>query len=52
VIGYGWLHTALDDHSRLAYTEVLADERQETAAAFWRRARPTSKAVGSASSGS
>jgi transposase InsO family protein len=39
VIGYSWLHTALDDHSRLAYTEVLADERQETAAAFWRRAQ-------------
>jgi transposase InsO family protein len=37
--GYAYLHTALDDHSRLAYTEVLADERQETAAAFWRRAR-------------
>jgi hypothetical protein len=34
VIGYGYLHTALDDHSRLAYTEILADERKETAAAF------------------
>jgi Integrase core domain len=38
VIGYAWLHTAIDDHSRLAYTEILADERQETAAGFWRRA--------------
>jgi transposase InsO family protein len=36
--GYSFLHTAIDDHSRLAYSEVLADERQETAAAFWTRA--------------
>jgi transposase InsO family protein len=38
VIGYGYLHTALDDHSRLAYTEILADERKDTAAAFLARA--------------
>jgi len=38
VIGYGYVHTALDDHSRLAYSEVLADETAATAAAFWRRA--------------
>jgi transposase InsO family protein len=37
-IGYSYLHTALDDHSRLAYTEILADEKKETAAAFWHRA--------------
>jgi transposase InsO family protein len=36
--GYHYLHTALDDHSRLAYTEVLPDEQARTAAAFWRRA--------------
>jgi transposase InsO family protein len=36
--GYSFLHTALDDHSRLAYSEILADERKETAAAFWIRA--------------
>jgi transposase InsO family protein len=36
--GYSFLHTALDDHSRLAYSELLADERKETAAAFWTRA--------------
>jgi transposase InsO family protein len=34
VIGYSCLHTAIDDHSRLAYTEILPDERKETAAAF------------------
>jgi integrase-like protein len=38
VIGYSYLHTAIDDHSRLAYSEILADERKETAAAFWHRA--------------
>jgi Integrase core domain len=36
--GHAFLHTAPDDHSRLAYSEPLADERQETAAAFWARA--------------
>ncbi|AGP55635.1 hypothetical protein M271_20450 [Streptomyces rapamycinicus NRRL 5491] len=38
VIGYSFVHTAIDDHSRLAYSEVLADERKETASAFWQRA--------------
>ncbi|MFI6346976.1 IS481 family transposase [Streptomyces sp. NPDC050560] len=38
VIGYSFIHTAIDDHSRLAYSEALADERKETASAFWRRA--------------
>ena len=38
-MGYSYLHTALDDHSRLAYTEILGDERAETAAAFWTRAQ-------------
>ncbi|MFJ5837382.1 IS481 family transposase [Streptomyces shenzhenensis] len=38
VIGYSFVHTAIDDHSRLAYSEVLANERKETAAAFWQRA--------------
>jgi transposase InsO family protein len=38
VIGYSYLHTAIDDHSRLAYTEILTDEKKETAAAFLTRA--------------
>jgi hypothetical protein len=37
-LGYGYLHNAVDDHSRLAYTEILADETKTTAAAFWHRA--------------
>jgi transposase InsO family protein len=36
--GHHFLHTAIDGHSRLAYSELLADERKETAAAFWTRA--------------
>jgi transposase InsO family protein len=38
-IGYHYLHTALDDHSRLTYTELLPDELGCTAAQFWTRAR-------------
>ena len=36
--GHHFLHTAIDAHSRLVYSEILADERKETAAEFWRRA--------------
>lgn len=38
--GIGWecLHVAIDDASRLAYTEVLGDEKQETVCAFTTRA--------------
>jgi transposase InsO family protein len=36
--GYAYLHHAVDDHSRLAYSEILTDERKETAAGFWTRA--------------
>ena len=36
--GYAYLHHAVDDHSRLAYSEIHADERKETAVGFWRRA--------------
>ena len=45
-LGYGYLHTALDDYSRLAYTEILADERKETAAAFLTRAAAWYAAAG------
>jgi transposase InsO family protein len=38
VRGYHFLHTAIDGHSRLAYSEILTDECKETAAAFWIRA--------------
>lgn len=36
--GYHFLHTAIDAYSRLAYSEMLSDERKQTAADFWKRA--------------
>lgn len=36
--GWDLVHVAIDDHSRLAYAEQLADEHGETAAAFLERA--------------
>ncbi|MEU2453413.1 IS481 family transposase, partial [Streptomyces sp. NPDC012765] len=36
--GYAYLHTALDDHTRLAYTEDLPDETAPTCAGFLTRA--------------
>ena len=38
VIGWEYLHVAIDDYSRLAYAEVLQDEKASTAIAFLRRA--------------
>jgi len=37
-VGYEYVHIAVDDDSRLAYAEVLADEKATTAAAFLARA--------------
>jgi transposase InsO family protein len=37
-IGWEFVHVAVDDASRLAYAEVLADEKGPTAAGFLRRA--------------
>ena len=37
-IGYDYVHSLIDDHSRLAYSEVLADEKGTTCAAFLARA--------------
>ena len=37
--GYRYLHHAVDDHSRVVYSEILDNERKETAAEFWVRAR-------------
>jgi len=38
-VGYSYIHSAVDDHSRMAYSEILADEQGPTAAAFWQRAQ-------------
>ena len=37
-IGWEYVHVAIDDHSRLAYAEVLTDETGATAAGFLARA--------------
>jgi transposase InsO family protein len=37
-IGWEYLHVAIDDYSRLAYAEVLDDEKATTAIGFLRRA--------------
>jgi transposase InsO family protein len=37
-VGYEFAHSIVDDHSRLAYTELHPDERGETVVGFARRA--------------
>jgi len=37
-IGYDYVHSLVDDHSRLAYSEILPDEKGATCAAFLARA--------------
>jgi len=37
-VGYEYVHVAVDDYSRLAYAEVLTDEKAVTAVGFLRRA--------------
>jgi transposase InsO family protein len=38
IVGWEYVHVCVDDATRLAYVEVLADERAATAVAFLRRA--------------
>jgi len=37
-VGYDYVHSAVDAHTRLAFSEIHADERGPTCAGFWRRA--------------
>ncbi len=37
-IGYDFVHSLVDDHSRLAYSEILPDEKGPTCAGFLQRA--------------
>jgi transposase InsO family protein len=37
-VGYDYVHSLVDDHSRLAYSEILPDEKGTTCAAFLSRA--------------
>ena len=38
-VGYDYIHTAIDAHSRLAFSEILANEQGPTCAGFWERAQ-------------
>jgi transposase InsO family protein len=38
-VGYAFVHSMVDDHSRVAYSEIHDDERADTAIRFFRRAR-------------
>jgi transposase InsO family protein len=37
-VGYDYIHSVVDDHSRFAYSEILGDEQAPTTAAFFARA--------------
>jgi transposase InsO family protein len=37
-LGYGFVHSVIDGYSRVAYSEVLGDERKLTVVEFWARA--------------
>jgi hypothetical protein len=43
---YSYLHHAVDDHSRLAYSEILGDERKETGRSAWSPTGPWKSAAG------
>lgn len=40
-VGYEYVHSAVDDHSRFAYSEIHDNQRSETCAAFMLRAAQT-----------
>ena len=45
-IGYRYIHTAVDDRSRIIYSEILSDEKAVTAASFWTRAAAWFNTIG------
>ncbi|MCX4637066.1 IS481 family transposase [Streptomyces sp. P9-2B-2] len=45
-MGFDYVHSAVDDHTRLAYSEIHSDERAPTCAAFLERAAAFFKTVG------
>jgi hypothetical protein len=46
LIGHGFIHAAVDDHSRLAYAEIHPDETRQSAAGFLVRAHAWFQARG------
>lgn len=45
-VGFDYVHSAVDDHSRMAYSEILPDEKGPTCAAFTARALAHFAALG------
>jgi transposase InsO family protein len=45
-IGFDYVHSIVDDHSRFAYSEILSDETATTTAAFFERAIVELRAAG------
>ncbi len=50
-IGWEFVHVCIDDCTRLAYVEVLSDERKETVTPSWGAPSPGSQTGASPSSG-
>jgi len=45
-VGYDYVHSAVDDHTRIAYSEIHRDEKGDTAAGFLARAAEFFASVG------
>ncbi len=45
-VGYRFIHSALDDRSRIVYSEIHQDETAVTAAGFWGRAAAWYRSIG------
>ena len=45
-VGYRYIHTAIDDRTRIAYSEILHNEQATTAAGFWKRAAAWYQSIG------
>jgi len=45
-VGYRYIHTAIDDRTRIAYSEIHNDEQAVTAAGFWTRAAAWYQTIG------
>ena len=45
-VGYRYVHTAIDDRTRIAYSEIHTNEQAVAAAEFWRRAAAWCASIG------
>lgn len=51
LVGRGFVHTVIDDYSRVAYAEICTDEKADTPSPSCAARRPGSPTVASSSSG-